>query len=64
MSKGWRKGQKEKFLATMKRKKEEVENKKNCATPSILIEQSARLAEFQFRRGLVTAMECILRELR
>jgi len=27
-------------------------------------EDARRNAEFQFRRGLVTAMECILRELR
>ena len=33
-------------------------------TPQMAAEDSRRNAEFQFRRGLVVAMECILRELR
>lgn len=47
-----------------------VVNKANCLTPDVSAgyaqqaEDSRRNAEFQFRRGLVTAMECILRELR
>jgi hypothetical protein len=73
MSKGWSKAQKLKFLETMKRKKEEKNNLLSASqenkTP--LVEQGQtpavdlnHLREYNFRRGLVTAMECILRELR
>jgi hypothetical protein len=75
MSKGWSKSQKLKFLQTMKRKKEEKEKNKFPDVPlkaEALPVQTGMLAqeniyknyEYHYRRGLVTAMECILRELR
>lgn len=71
MSQKWSKAQHVKYRATLQRKK--AEGSANQTSPLVPIEQSKleqtsidtqRFGEFQYRRGLVTAMECILRELR
>jgi hypothetical protein len=80
MNRGWRKGQKEKFRATMVAKKRlKEEDMKNLlaqdkpesgkvpydlAKPAQTAVDIDRMYEFHYRRGLLTALDYIIRELR
>lgn len=67
MARGWTKGQKEKFRATMALKKSALQQNK-CAVPVDQAQEPAvdirRIEQYNYRRGLMTALDCIMRELR
>lgn len=71
MSRRWTKERLKSYRATMAAKKEAknvLEAQKNFLAPPVETAQAQedvhRNYEFHYRRGLVVAMECILRELR
>ncbi len=71
MSRGWTKGQKARFQATMLAKKTKKVLKENdFMTPVGHVQEGRpavdidKMCEFHYRRGLITALDVILRELR